>query len=199
MIYIPPNVAHHGVSLEDSVSYSIGFKSIRYKNLLDQFATDLMVDLDDASFHDLQMPIAKSPFILDDYVALKVHAELSKLLLDKEKFKASLLKHLSCPKNIANEECDLHEDEIKKILKKRGKFKRDMWSKFVASKIDHKTYAISINSNNFTVTKESYISLESWFSLENDTVNSLLTAEIKNAELLSLVAVLIKNGVFYFS
>jgi 50S ribosomal protein L16 3-hydroxylase len=198
MIYIPPNVAHHGVSLEDSISYSIGFKSIRYKNLLDQFATDLMVELDDASFHDLHMPMAKSPFILDDYVIDNVHAELSRLLRDKDKFKTSLIKHLSCPKNIANEECSLEDEEIKKILKKRGKFKRDMWSKFVASKINNKSYAISINSNNFTVTKESYLALLKWFSSENDTPHSLSAMEFKNTELVSLVAVLIKNGVFYF-
>ncbi len=198
MIYIPPNVAHHGISLDDSISYSIGFKSIRYKNLLDQFTTDLMVDLDDESFHDLHMPITNNPFILEDYVVEKVHVELLKLLKDKNKFKTSLIKHLSRPKNIANEECELTEVEIKKIITHKGKFKRDIWAKIVASKISQNNYTISINSNIFNIKKDEFIILERFFSKDPDEINRLTTIEIKNANLLNLMIILIKNGVFYF-
>ncbi len=52
MLYLPPNVAHHGISLEDSISYSIGFKSVRYNNLIVNYAMDLMNDLENLSFCD---------------------------------------------------------------------------------------------------------------------------------------------------
>jgi len=87
MIYIPPNVAHHGISLEDSISYSLGFKSIRYKNLLDSYITDLMAELDEASFHDLHMPVAKDYFQVDDYVVNQVYEEVFKIIKIKKTFK----------------------------------------------------------------------------------------------------------------
>jgi 50S ribosomal protein L16 3-hydroxylase len=199
MIYIPPNVAHHGISIEDSISYSIGFKSIRYKNLLDQFATDLMSDLDDKSFHDLQMPIANDPFILEDYVVEKVYKELFKVISDKENFKNSLLKHLTRPKNIASDECTLNEAVIEKRILKQSKFKRDIWAKFVASKADANTFNIAINSNSFCVNKKVYLALSKWFSLDPDLIHSLTTAEVKDSELVKFVVMLVKNGVFYFA
>jgi 50S ribosomal protein L16 3-hydroxylase len=198
MIYIPPNVAHHGISLEDSISYSIGFKSIRYKNLLDQYVTDLMIDMDDASFHDLHMPVTKDAFILEDYVVTKVYDELLKMMKDKNKFKASLIKHLSMPKNIANEESSLSEDKILIKLQKRAKFKRDIWAKFVANKLAINSYGVSINANYFCVNKESFKTLERLFSSDPDTENVLTLIELKNKELVNLLVTLIKNGVLYY-
>lgn len=199
MIYIPPNVAHHGISLEDSISYSLGFKSIRYKDLLDNYITDLMADLDDASFHDLHMPIAKDSFIVESYVVDKVYDELFKIIKDKKSFKNSLLRHLSRPKNMNEEECSLSEDEIKKLLTKKTKFKRDIWAKLTSSKEKNNIYKISINANLFTVKSTTLASVERMFESDPDVPNLLTAAELKNNELMSLVVTLIKNGVFYIS
>ncbi len=37
MLYIPPGVSHHGVSLGDSISYSIGFRAISHADLVNEF------------------------------------------------------------------------------------------------------------------------------------------------------------------
>ena len=58
-------------------------------------------------------------------------------------------------------------------------------------------YTISINANNFTVTKETYLALSKWFIQDPDTLQSLTISELKNTELVDLLAMLIKNGVFY--
>lgn len=41
MIYIPPGIAHHGISLEDSVSYSLGFKSLETIDVLGEYMANL--------------------------------------------------------------------------------------------------------------------------------------------------------------
>jgi 50S ribosomal protein L16 3-hydroxylase len=196
MIYIPPNIAHHGISLEDSISYSLGFKSIRYKNLLDNYITELMSELDDASFHDLQMPKATDSFLVEDYVVNKVYDEIFKIINNKETFKESLLKHLSRPKNISEEECTFDNNQIKKLITSKLKLKRDLWAK-LASRSSKNKFIVSINSNNFTVTKATYSSLKTWFLLDPDSSFKLQSSELKNMELVELLAILIKNGVFF--
>ena len=37
MIYIPPNVSHHGVSLGDSISFSVGYRAVSHAVLLNEF------------------------------------------------------------------------------------------------------------------------------------------------------------------
>ena len=34
MIYIPPNVSHHGVSLGESISFSVGYRAVSHADLL---------------------------------------------------------------------------------------------------------------------------------------------------------------------
>jgi 50S ribosomal protein L16 3-hydroxylase len=196
MIYIPPNIAHHGISLEDSISYSLGFKSIRYKNLLDNYITELMSELDDASFHDLHMPKATDSFLVEDYVVNKVYDEISKIINNKEAFKESLLKHLTRPKNISEEECTFDNNQIKKLITPKLKLKRDLWAKLASRGIKNK-FIVSINSNNFTVSKATYITLKNWFLLDPDLSFKLQPTELKNKELVELLVILIKNGVFY--
>lgn len=196
MIYIPPNVAHHGISIEDSISYSLGFKSIRYKNLLDGYVTDLMAELDDASFHDLNMQKAKDPFLVDDYVVDSVYKELFKIINDKKKFKDSLIKHLSRPKSINEEECTSSEAEIKKIVSKSFKFKRDIWAKMVSIE-EKNNFKLSINSNNFSVSKITYKTISYWFAVDPNSELAFTDSELKNSELVNLFVIFIKNGVFY--
>jgi 50S ribosomal protein L16 3-hydroxylase len=37
MIYIPPNVSHHGVSLGESISFSVGYRAVSHADLLNDF------------------------------------------------------------------------------------------------------------------------------------------------------------------
>lgn len=37
MIYIPPNIAHHGVSINESISYSVGYRAISHSDLVNDF------------------------------------------------------------------------------------------------------------------------------------------------------------------
>ncbi len=45
MIYIPPNVSHHGVSLGESISFSVGYRAASHTDLLNDFIAKLTQDL----------------------------------------------------------------------------------------------------------------------------------------------------------
>ncbi|VAW68199.1 FIG002776: hypothetical protein [hydrothermal vent metagenome] len=45
MIYIPPNVSHHGVSLGESISFSVGYRAVSHADLLNDFIAHITQDL----------------------------------------------------------------------------------------------------------------------------------------------------------
>ena len=45
MIYLPPGVSHHGVSLGESISYSIGFRATSHADLVNDFIAHITQDL----------------------------------------------------------------------------------------------------------------------------------------------------------
>lgn len=199
MVYIPPNVAHHGITLEDSVSYSLGFKSIRYKDLLDVFVTELMGSLDEASFHDNKMPLQKNSLEVLDYVFEKVHKDLLKNLNDKDLFKESLLKYLTRPKNEIFEADELDDEEIKSMLLSGTNLKRDIWGKLAFSLLDSTHSMIAVAGNSFKIKTSKAKILEKIFLNDPDFPFNFKTSDLKDKDFLSLIILLINNGVFYFA
>jgi len=45
MIYIPPNVSHHGVSLGESISFSVGYRAVSHADLLNDFMAHITQNL----------------------------------------------------------------------------------------------------------------------------------------------------------
>ena len=45
MIYIPPNVTHHGVSLGESISFSVGYRAVSHADLLNDFIAHITQNL----------------------------------------------------------------------------------------------------------------------------------------------------------
>ena len=198
MIYIPPNVAHHGISLEDSISYSLGFKSIRYKDILDHHITQVIVNVDEASFHDKAICAQSDSFLLQDYVVENIYNDLLKFMDDKVIFKNSLLMYLSRPKNIIENNVDITPENVHKELAALSPFKRDVWAKMVSNRLASKQFQVSINSNVFKVSIETYQKLSQYFLKEADETSKLAKSDLENIELIHLMALLIQNGVFYF-
>jgi 50S ribosomal protein L16 3-hydroxylase len=198
MLYIPPNIAHHGVSLEDSLSYSLGFKSIRYKDLLDHHITQVLSEIDDASFHDQNTKAAVDPLLIDDEIVENIYQDLMKAISDKETFKKSLLMYLSRPKNIIENSSADEESIILKDLKKLKPFKRDIWAKLIANQQTATEYQISINTKLIDVKKETYLKLKSFFLTDADDELVLTKNDVANIELLEVLSGLIFEGIFYF-
>lgn len=45
MIYIPPNVSHHGVSLGESISFSVGYRAVSHADLVNDFIAHITQSL----------------------------------------------------------------------------------------------------------------------------------------------------------
>lgn len=193
MIYIPPNVAHHGISLENSISYSMGFKSIRYKDLMGQVFNQLDCKLDDLSFHDHKFKTQKDKFIIQDYVVKKINDELLEVFSNKSDFEDALLKYITMPKN---EICitNYNEKQILQKLKKGHKLKRNIWTKFVAKELPNKNYKIAVNALIYKIDSKSYKKITHYFNRDAD-----FEFQLKDNNLMKILLPLIKEGAFYFA
>lgn len=66
LLYIPPNHPHNGVSIENSVNYSIGFQAPSNQDLWSSFADKLIdAELGEARFADPQRSASKQPYLLE--------------------------------------------------------------------------------------------------------------------------------------
>lgn len=98
MIYVPPGVAHHGVSLEDSVSYSIGFKALETVDALGEFMACMKESSTPSTFYKNQSFNEISKSDVGDGLMNFLRGELSAILSDTGTFRPWLMKKLSAPK-----------------------------------------------------------------------------------------------------
>lgn len=103
MIYIPPGVAHHGISIEESASYSIGFKSLETVDSLGEFMADLKQGDEASSFFKNQsfnQPGENQGSLSDvnEDVFKFLQEELSAMLCPGGQFRQWLFEKLSRPK-----------------------------------------------------------------------------------------------------
>lgn len=200
MIYIPPGVAHHGVTIEDSISYSIGFKSIRYNQLLETMLSDDQFKLDEFSFHDKKIEKVNDIFNIPDHVILDLQKDLIKVFQDKEVIRDLLLAHLSKTRNqiIPNVEEDIRIKDVIKVLK-ANKIRRDVWAKFVSAKVDSKTYKIMINNKTYRFSKTEYESLKVLFESSPYQDLKIKSDLFKSKNTERFLAEMFVDGVFYIA
>lgn len=197
MLYIPPGIAHHGVSLEDSISYSIGFKSIRYNQLIDFHITQIIDQAENGSFHDNQISLQNDPFLIQEYVMDSIYKDVMKLIADKDLFKQSLMKFLTSPKNAEQNPMDESRADIYHELKNGASFKRDMWARIAAKETKTGDIEVGINTILFLVSDETYQKVRSYFLNEPETEYHFSRADLNNVELVEMMITLIGEGAFY--
>lgn len=62
MLYMPPGVSHHGVSLGESLSYSIGFRATSHADLVNEFIAHITQDLSQKlTYQDPDQSIQQHP------------------------------------------------------------------------------------------------------------------------------------------
>lgn len=197
MIYIPPNIAHHGISLEDSISYSIGFKSIRYKALLETMIADEYLNFEQYSFHDQKNKKISDPFMIPDYVINDLQKHLIKIMTDKNLLKKTLGFHLSSPKNEIFSVDELDSSTVKKLLKTK-KIKRDIWAKLVATKKDRNSINLTINKRCYLLKNNDYQEIKKLFEVAPYESIKIGNNIFEKKDLLDFLISTILDGVFYF-
>lgn len=196
MIYIPSNVAHRGISLTESISYSLGFKSLEdeivFKNYLNDFIQNFESDdyLKDAT----KQPVS-DPFCVRDDIIEHFWQKLNKLTQDKEQFKMWMTSFLSTPRGEIESGTVYVEEEILELIQDHV-IKKDIYTKLAATKRED-DYALAINNQLYAIAPENYPLIQKWFNgspLDEITIE----CEKLDNQLWPLVIDLFKNGTFYF-
>jgi 50S ribosomal protein L16 3-hydroxylase len=195
MIYLPPNLAHHGVSIEDSISYSIGFKSIRYEQLLSTLLTCDDLNLENFSFHEPKNVLQENPLLVTNESYKHIKKDLINMISDDDIFSAALLRHLSKPKSeILN-----YGKEIKNLSSiKNKKIKRDIWAKFVSLKNDSKNFKVSVNGKIYILNATDYNLFKNIFLTSPHEYFRLDESHFKSSSFSEIFIELFNEGIFYF-
>ena len=62
MLYLPPNIAHHGVALNECMTCSVGFRAPSYASLVSEYAESVAADLDaESRYQDPALVCQPSP------------------------------------------------------------------------------------------------------------------------------------------
>lgn len=199
MLYLPPNVAHHGISLEDSVSYSLGFKSIRYKDLLDVFVNEMADNLELSSFHDKKMALQKNSFQVHDSVFKTVQTELMAELNNSETFKNALLKYLSRPKNEIESGVVYTEQDLLKFIKQKKSIQRDIWAKLALTHKNATHSLLGIGGETYKIKTAKALFLEKIFLNDPECSFFLKESDLADLEFKALLLTLFNSGIFYFA
>ncbi len=198
MIYIPPGVAHHGVSLEDSVSYSLGFQSLRFKHVINNLIESPHIDLDAFSYRHDESMVAKDPFEISKSTLQKMKSDFLKMINSKDFFENIILETLSKSKTpiFPQENFDIDEYDFLKLLKKQ-KFKRDIWSKLVCIH-EAKRVKFSIDSKIYSLEKKNFEIIRKQFISSPFTDLKIAAKEMQNDETRQVIFDLFQRGIFYF-
>ena len=154
MIYIPPHVAHEGKSIGDSLSLSLGFKSLEDKALMEQLAIDLVNEFQSDDFYKTKFnQKVDDPFVLEDDLLSEIKQRVIHKLDEYSLIENAILKFTSSSKRNTTS-CDLDKDEFLSLLKKQPLFK-DEFMRLSAIKKD-KTYECAINEKIYSLTPTQY-------------------------------------------
>jgi len=99
ILYIPPNIAHYGVSIGNSVTYSIGFRTPSAVEVLDDLSNELMQGLHEEFRYTDKAPTRPSaPGKIDSQVGADLLALLQDHIADKQRLTRTFGKYMTQPK-----------------------------------------------------------------------------------------------------
>lgn len=86
MLYLPANVAHHGVGMENCMTFSIGFRAPSYTELLSAYIDDHITELDDKlRYQDPDLSVSQNNGEISSEAINKVQEILLSQFSDKTK------------------------------------------------------------------------------------------------------------------
>ncbi len=196
MIYIPSSVAHEGTSLEDSLSYSIGFKSIEDQIVLDNFLTDCLENIETEKYLKIDhLEVPKDKNSIPKCLIPLVHKRLQSYIGDENFFRNWFISFLSKGKDeVVEGEIFIQEEII--ANSKRDLIFKDQLTR-IATFDEDSDKILSINKVLYRIEKESYGEVERWFSASVDTPIEINFHNLDNDQWPLLID-LFKRGIFYF-
>lgn len=114
MLYLPPNIAHHGVSEDDDcMTYSIGFRVPKTQELIQGFLDHLQDTIQvDGLYEDADLRLQQHPAAISDDMIGKVATMLQAITWNKATVSDFLGRYLTEPKPDVLFEPSIEETEI---------------------------------------------------------------------------------------
>ena len=80
MLYLPPGISHHGVALEDNLTYSIGFRAPTERDLVTGFVDYLATaKLSDNRYHDADLSVPANSGEIDSAALRRVREVIERV------------------------------------------------------------------------------------------------------------------------
>ena len=99
LLYLPPLFGHHGVSLQDAMTFSVGFRAPRYADLCRAFAEHCASLLGEESFYeDPDLQLQENPANLSEAAEHRLQQPWLALLNDRQLYRRWLACYLTEPK-----------------------------------------------------------------------------------------------------
>ncbi len=99
MLYLPPNYAHNGVAVGDSMTYSIGFRAPTHQEIVREFLGYFLDRFEvEGMYADPNLTPVKHPAAIPDAMIEQVTKVLNKIRFEKNDIKSFLGTYLSEPK-----------------------------------------------------------------------------------------------------
>lgn len=153
MIYIPPHVAHHGISNEQSLSISLGYKSLEDKKILEQFCMYQFQRFQSEDFYKTSFnEVAKSPTLIPQSIIEDLKQKLITNISKPEMFRDFLLSFTSAPKR-TTDTIEFDWEEFLQLFESNPLFK-DEYARFSCIKDGFNNYKFGINEFIFEATKD---------------------------------------------
>lgn len=191
MIYIPPHVAHHGISQTDSLSLSLGFKSLEYDKLLQNLSLDILEkDIETEFYKTRFFNGLENSYQLDKSTKENIKNHLIENYLDQF-IEDTLYKFITKPKQDAEPQDEFTEEEILENIESLDTF-RDENIRIVHDKSQEFIY---INENKFQV--DSQENFQKIINSLSDSPARIISNQLIKKEL-SFYTKLYNYGFLYF-
>lgn len=206
MIYIPPHVAHHGTSKSESLSLSLGYKSLEDKKLIEQFSLETLNSFESEEFYKTSFnhPLSDTHLISDTIIE-DLHTRLLNEFKNKERFRDFILKLTSTPNSSPEESPDSSDNasllentttqEFTSLFKSTPLYKDEFLRFSAYQDRDAPFFHVSINEHLFKVDEVQY-------ELLKEVVDATSEIEITRDRFQALESILFslyKKKILFFS
>lgn len=198
MLYLPPGVAHHGVTLEESISYSIGYRSFDYPDMASAFFMDVIEKYESSKC--LLNPKLTKPENINEVSDEAIDAVMDffrKEIVSKDTVKDWFGKYITAPRDeISKADEKLSLSDLSDRLTENVPLFRDEFLRFNFFKEDVGV-SLLVNQKKYQLSVDDYNRIEKILdtaSYEEIEIPNELSIDVKN-----VMVSLLNQGALYFS
>lgn len=134
MLYLPPRIAHHGVALDDCMTYSVGFRAPSRADLLGGFMNHMLEQLDpDERYRDPDLKAQLHPGEIAPSALVRIRRVLHELLSDDDAIDEWFGRYATEPKRgfyLEPPEAPLDTEALREVLQQGAELSRGTPTRF---------------------------------------------------------------------